>query len=158
MDIRVGNGYDTHPLINGSALILGGVSIPHNKKIKGHSDGDALVHAIIDSILGAMGVGDIGQFFPSENIKNKNISSLMLLSEIEKLLTDSSYTIINSDSTIILEKPILKNYIQDMKNNLSKILKLSEKCISIKATTNDGLGFIGQEKGLSVISTILIKR
>ena len=158
MDIRVGNGYDTHPLINGSALILGGVSIPYNKKIKGHSDGDALVHAIIDSILGAMGVGDIGQFFPSENIKNKNISSLILLSEIEKLLTDSSYTIINSDSTIILEKPILKNYIQDMKNNLSKILKLSEKCISIKATTNDGLGFIGQEKGISVISTILIKR
>ena len=158
MDIRVGNGYDTHPLINGSALILGGVSIPHNKKIKGHSDGDALVHAIIDSILGALGVGDIGQFFPSENIKNKNISSLILLSEIEKLLTDSSYTIINSDSTIILEKPILKNYIQDMKNNLSKILKLSEKCISIKATTNDGLGFIGQEKGISVISTILIKR
>ena len=158
MDFRVGNGYDTHPLINAVPLILGGVSIPHNKGILGHSDGDILVHAIIDSILGAMGVGDIGQFFPSKDIKYKNISSLSLLAEIKKLLTDSSYVIVNSDSTIILEKPILKNYIQDMKNNISNILKLSEKCISIKATTNDGLGFIGQEKGISVISTVLIKR
>ena len=99
MDFRVGNGYDTHPLINAVPLILGGVSIPHNKGILGHSDGDILVHAIIDSILGAMGVGDIGQFFPSKDIKYKNISSLSLLAEIKKLLTDSSYVIVNSDST-----------------------------------------------------------
>ena len=158
MNIRIGNGYDTHPLIKGESLILGGIHIPHNRGTKGHSDGDALIHSIIDSILGAIGIGDIGDFFPSTNMKYKNISSLKLLSEIANILDKHSYKIINSDSTIILETPILKDYINPMKKSIAKYLNISNDQISIKATTNDKLGFIGKEEGISVISTTLIER
>jgi len=158
MDVRIGNGYDTHPLIKGKSLILGGINIPHYKGIDGHSDGDALIHSIIDSILGAMGIGDIGKYFPSNDIKYKNISSLKMLSEISNILHSHSYKIINSDSTIILESPILKDYIEPMKKLIAKHLDISNNQISIKATTNDRLGFIGREEGISVISTILIQR
>ena len=158
MDIRVGNGYDTHPLVRGESLILGGINIPHAKGTKGHSDGDVLTHAIIDSLLGATSLGDIGKFFPSNSKKFENISSLNLLSKIVSKINKESYKILNSDSTIILEKPIIKEYIHRIKTSISSVLLISEDRVSIKATTNDKLGFIGQEKGISVISTTLVKR
>tara|TARA_A100001011_G_scaffold382532_1_gene452408 strand:- start:5963 stop:6448 length:486 start_codon:yes stop_codon:yes gene_type:complete len=158
MDIRVGNGYDTHPLINGESLILGGVLVPHHKGIKGHSDGDVLTHAIIDSILGATALGDIGKFFPSKNMNLKGISSLTLLSEIISIIGKKSFYILNIDSTIILEAPKIEKYIDSIKSSLANILLIPKDKISVKATTNDRLGFIGEERGVSVISTVLIKK
>ena len=156
MDIRVGTGYDTHPLLTGESLILGGIQIPHYKGTKGHSDGDVLTHAVIDSILGAANLGDIGSLFPSNDNSLKGVSSLNLLSEVMDKINKESYKILNSDSTIILEKPIIKEYIPAIINSLSNSLSLTIDKISVKATTNDRLGFIGQEEGISVISTILI--
>ena len=158
MNIRIGNGYDTHPLVTGESLILGGISIPHYKGTKGHSDGDVLTHAVIDSILGAANLGDIGEFFPSNDKSLKGISSLKLLSEVMNKINKESYRILNSDSTIILEKPIIKEYIPTIINSLAKSLYLPIDQVSVKATTNDGLGFIGKEEGISVFSTILICR
>lgn len=158
MNIRIGNGYDTHPLVTGESLILGGISIPYYKGTKGHSDGDVLTHAVIDSILGAANLGDIGEFFPSNDKSLKGISSLKLLSEVMNKINKKSYRILNSDSTIILEKPIIKEYIPTITNSLAKSLCLPINQVSVKATTNDGLGFIGKEEGISVLSTILICR
>ena len=158
MDIRIGNGYDTHPLVDGETLILGGVSIDHYKGTKGHSDGDVLIHAIMDSLLGAANLGDIGKYFPSNSIDYKNISSLVLLEKVNEMLYKQSYSILNIDSTILLQKPILKDYISLMKKQIDKILLIGIDKISIKATTNDKLGFIGHEKGISVISTALLKK
>tara|TARA_B100000401_G_C52775446_1_gene705441 strand:- start:924 stop:1406 length:483 start_codon:yes stop_codon:yes gene_type:complete len=158
MDIRIGNGYDTHPLVDGETLILGGVSIDHYKGTKGHSDGDVLIHAIMDSLLGAANLGDIGKYFPSNSIDYKNISSLVLLEKVNEMLHKQSYSILNIDSTIVLQKPMLKDYISLMKKQIDKILLIGIDRISIKATTNDKLGFIGEEKGISVISTALLKK
>ena len=158
MDISIGNGYDTHPLIEGESLILGGVPISHHKGTQGHSDGDVLTHSIIDSILGATNLGDIGALFPSNDKNLAGVSSLHLLSEVMDIINKKSYKILNSDSTIILEKPIIKNYIPAIKESLAKSLFLPIKKVSVKATTNDGLGFIGKEEGISVLSTILICR
>ena len=158
MDIRVGNGYDTHPLIEGESLILGGINISHNKGTKGHSDGDVLTHSIIDALLGATNLGDIGGYFPSSNSEYKNVSSLNLLSQIIDIIHKKSYIILNSDSTILLEKPIITDYIYPMKEAIAERLLISDDRVSIKATTNDQLGFIGQEKGISVISTVLVQK
>ena len=158
MDIRVGNGYDTHPLIEGESLILGGINISHNKGTKGHSDGDVLTHSIIDALLGATNLGDIGGYFPSSNSEYKNVSSLNLLSQIIDIIHKKAYIILNSDSTILLEKPIITDYIYPMKEAISERLLISDDRVSIKATTNDQLGFIGQEKGISVISTVLVQK
>ena len=156
MDIRVGNGYDTHPLIKGEKLILGGINIPHNKGIKGHSDGDALIHSIIDSLLGAISKRDIGYHFPSSDDTLKDISSCLLLENVSNKVADEGYKILNIDSTIILESPPISNSINDMILMISKFIKLDTSRISVKATTNDGLGFIGNKEGISVISTSLI--
>ena len=158
MDIRVGNGYDTHPLVEGESLILGGTIIPHEKGTQGHSDGDVLVHAIIDALLGATNLGDIGQHFPSNNLEYKNASSLNLLSQVIEMIHKRSYSILNIDSTILLERPIIKDYIHSMKREVAKRLVIAEDRISIKATTNDRLGFIGEEKGISAIATVLIQK
>ena len=156
MDIRVGNGYDTHPLIDGEKLILGGVNIPYKKGIKGHSDGDALIHSIIDSLLGAMSKKDIGYHFPSSNDAYKNISSCLLLKDVAKMVSNEGYKILNIDSTVILESPPIRNSINDMIAMISKFTELDISRISVKATTNDGLGFIGNKEGISVISTSLV--
>ena len=158
MDIRIGNGYDTHPLVDGETLILGGVSIDHYKGTKGHSDGDVLIPAIMDSLLVAANLGDIGKYFTYNSIDYKNISSLVLLEKVNEMLHKQSYSILNIDSTIVLQKPMLKDYISLMKKQIDKILLIGIDRISIKATTNDKLGFIGEEKGISVISTALLKK
>ena len=156
MDIRVGNGYDTHPLIKGEELILGGIVIPHSKGIQGHSDGDALIHSIIDSLLGAISKRDIGYHFPSSKSEFKNISSFILLKEVIKKLSGENYKILNIDSTIILEAPPISKFIDSMIEAISNEVGLNKNRISIKATTNDGLGFIGRGEGISVITTSLI--
>ena len=156
MDIRVGNGYDTHPLIKGEKLILGGIVIPHSKRIQGHSDGDALINSIIDSLLGAISKRDIGYHFPSSKSEFKNISSFILLKEVIKKLSGENYKILNIDSTIILEAPPISKFIDSMVEAISNEVGLNKNRISIKATTNDGLGFIGRGEGISVITTSLI--
>ena len=156
MDIRVGNGYDTHPLIKGKKLILGGINIPHSKGIEGHSDGDVLIHSIIDSLLGAISKRDIGYHFPSNKPEFQNISSCILLKKVVKKLSVDGYKILNIDSTIILEAPPISKFIDSMINTISNEIELNKNKISIKATTNDGLGFIGRGEGISVITTSLI--
>ena len=158
MQFRVGNGYDTHPLLKGETLILGGIEIPYKKGIEGHSDGDVLVHAIIDSLLGAMALNDIGTLFPSSNLKYKNISSLKLLKEVLSILNQKEYSISNIDATIILEEPTLKKHINRMRKSVANCLEININEISIKATTNDKLGFIGEGKGVSCLATALIMR
>ena len=150
---RIGNGVDIHPLVKGKKLILGGVHIENNFGCDGHSDGDVLVHSIIDSLLGALAKGDIGDYFPSSNQKWKDANSLVLLETIyDEQLGD--WDIVNIDSTIILQAPIVKPYIEQMQENVN--LGMTAEKISIKATTTDHLGFIGEGKGVAVITTCLL--
>ena len=156
---RVGNGVDVHAVVKDRKLILGGVHIEHDYGCDGHSDGDVLVHSIIDAILGALGKGDIGDHFPSSNNKLKGIRSITLLEDIYTKYIINKWDIANIDSTIILQKPIIKPYVEKMKKNLNFILldHLSmDENISIKATTTDHLGFIGEEKGIAAITTCLL--
>ena len=155
---KVGNGVDVHPLAKGRPLILGGVNIQHDYGCDGHSDGDVLIHSIIDSILGALGKGDLGDYFPSSNPKFKDAHSIKLLNQIyNNHLHNSKWYIVNIDSTIILQAPIIKPYIKKMKNNISKFgITINQNDISIKATTTDYLGFIGEGKGIAVITTCLL--
>lgn len=154
--MRIGIGYDVHRLEYNRKLILGGVLIPHEKGLIAHSDGDCLIHAIIDSILGAAGLCDIGTYFPDNNEKFKNISSLELLKETYKLISKESYEIINIDSVIICEQPKIKPYINKMKENISKIINISTSSIGIKATTEEKLGFTGKEEGIACQAICLI--
>ena len=152
-NFRIGNGVDVHPLVDGRKLILGGIHIEHNSGCEGHSDGDVLVHSIMDSLLGAMNKGDIGEFFPSSDDRYKDADSLALLDEIILLMNKDSWKVINIDATIILQTPKLKPYIKNMKDNFPPDWNLS-----IKATTTDHLGFIGEKKGLAVVPTCLLKQ
>ena len=155
MGYRVGNGVDVHPLTEGRKLILGGVHIPHDYGCDGHSDGDALVHSIIDALLGALSKGDIGDFFPSSDQQWRGANSLDLLKTIyAKHFVN--WDISNIDSTIILQTPTIKPYIKKMQENIQTVLTTDH--ISIKATTTDYLGFIGQKKGIAVISTCLLRK
>ena len=152
-NFRIGNGVDVHPLVDGRKLILGGIHIEHNSGCDGHSDGDVLVHSIMDSLLGAMNKGDIGELFPSSDDRYKDADSLALLDEIILLMNKNNWKVINIDATIILQTPKLKPYIKNMKDNFP-----SDWNLSIKATTTDHLGFIGEKKGLAVVTTCLLKQ
>ena len=154
--LRIGNGVDVHPLAKGRKLILGGIHIPHDFGCDGHSDGDVLVHSIIDSILGALNKGDIGDHFPSSNQKYKNANSIELLNDIYYRYIDKNWNIVNIDSTIILQSPIVKPYIKDMKDNLFNNNQSFKNNVSIKATTTDNLGFIGDKKGIAAITNCLL--
>lgn len=147
--MRVGLGYDVHRLVENRKLILGGVEIPFEKGLLGHSDADVLLHAIMDSLLGAAGLGDIGKHFPDTDEKFKGISSLLLLKEVGNLLSNNGYTIGNIDATIIAQKPKMAPFIDIMKNNISNVLNTSIDNINIKATTEEGLGFTGRQEGIS---------
>ena len=155
MNIRIGNGYDTHPLIEGKKLILGGIHVPSTKGVHGHSDGDVLTHAIIDSLLGALGYGDIGRLFPPTS-DNHNISSIILLQKVMDILSEKKYKILNIDTTVILESPKISELTIKMRKLLSKHMEVEIEKVSVKATTNDKLGFIGKGKGVSALSTCLI--
>ena len=153
-----GIGFDVHKLVKGRKLYLGGIKIPFHLGLKGHSDSDPVLHALIDSLLGACALGDIGRLFSDKNKKYKNIRSTILLKKIIKLINSKNFSINNIDINIILESPKINPHINSIKNNLSKILYLSSEDISIKATTTDKLGFIGEKKGIMSTSTILVKK
>lgn len=156
--MRIGHGYDVHRLTQGRDLILGGVKIPFEKGLLGHSDADVLAHAISDSLLGALALGDIGKFFPDNDPKYKGADSLLLLEEVCKKVRDSGYNIVNIDSTILAQRPKLRDYIDAMRENIAKACDVDMSCISVKATTEEGLGFTGDESGIAVHAVCLLKK
>ena len=147
--MRIGMGYDVHRLVEGRDLIIGGVKIPYEKGLLGHSDADVLLHAIMDALLGAAALGDIGKHFPDNDEQYKDISSIILLEHVGKLLKDNNYTIGNIDATIIAQKPKLAPYREQMVKNVAKALNINENQVCIKATTEEGLGFTGEGLGIS---------
>lgn len=155
--MRIGYGYDVHKLVRNRKLILGGVEIPHEFGLAGHSDADVLIHAIIDAILGALAAGDIGQHFPDSDEKFKDIDSRILLRETYKKLDKAGFEIGNLDATICAQKPKLQKYILQMRRNVSEDLHTNIKNISIKATTEEGLGISGNEKGITSTAVVLLK-
>jgi 2-C-methyl-D-erythritol 2,4-cyclodiphosphate synthase len=154
--IRVGIGYDSHPLVSGRRLILGGVDIPYGKGLSGWSDADVAVHAIIDAICGATDLGDIGTLFPSQEPEYKDISSLVLLRKIGELLKAKGFKVANIDVTIIAQSPKLSPFVPEMRKRLSQALGVESTQVTIKATTTNGLGFIGREEGIAAQSVALI--
>ncbi len=156
--MRIGEGYDVHPFVEGRDLILGGVKIPFEMGLKGHSDADALLHAIGDSILGALAEGDLGKHFPDTDPKYRGISSLKLLEEIFKLVEQKGYVIANLDATVICQKPKLAPYIQQMRQNIAEVLHVPEEAVNVKATTEEGLGFTGTMQGLAAKAVVLLCR
>lgn len=147
--MRVGLGYDVHRLVENRKLILGGVEIPYDRGLLGHSDADVLLHAIMDSLLGACALGDIGKHFPDTDNTFKGISSITLLKETGKLIFKAGYMINNIDATIIAQKPKMSQHIENMRENISKVLNIDIDKINIKATTEEGLGFTGEMLGIS---------
>lgn len=157
--MRAGIGYDVHKLTENRDLIIGGIKIPYEKGLLGHSDADVLTHAIMDALLGALAMGDIGKHFPDTDNKYKNISSLLLLERVRELIEEKGYQISNIDSTIIAQRPKLSPYIEQIKVKLSQTLRISEDKLNIKATTEEGLGFTGEGLGISAQAVcILIER
>lgn len=147
--MRVGMGYDVHKLVEGRDLILGGVKIPHTLGLLGHSDADVLLHAIMDALLGAAALGDIGKHFPDTDPKYKGISSIKLLEHVADLISEKGYVVENIDATIIAQKPKMRPYIVEMEKNIAKALGIDVSQINVKATTEEGLGFTGTEQGIS---------
>jgi 2-C-methyl-D-erythritol 2,4-cyclodiphosphate synthase len=156
INMRIGMGYDVHRLIENRKLIIGGVDIPFEKGLLGHSDADVLIHAIMDSILGAAALGDIGKHFPDTDPQYKGVSSIILLNHVGSILEAKGYKIENIDSTIIAQRPKMSPHIANMKNNIAQALKIEADMINIKATTEEGLGFTGNEEGISAQSICLI--
>ena len=155
--MSIGFGYDVHKLVEGRPLILGGVEIPFDKGLLGHSDADVLSHAIGDAILGALGEGDLGCHFPDSDPGYKNISSMKILIYITNILEKKGFSLINIDSTIVAQEPGLSPYISRMKSRLTSILGIPENIINIKATTNEGLGWIGEGRGIAAYAVVLLK-
>lgn len=156
--MRIGQGYDIHKTVKGRPLILGGVEIPWDKGLLGHSDADVLTHSIIDSIFGALGEGDIGTHFPDSDDEYKGINSLVLLKKAVQILKDRGYKIINIDNTLIAEKPKLSPFVSQMKQTLAPVLNIEEDSIGIKCKTNEGLEDIGKGKAIAAYSVVLIDR
>ncbi|GAA0752243.1 2-C-methyl-D-erythritol 2,4-cyclodiphosphate synthase [bioreactor metagenome] len=155
--MRIGLGYDVHRLVEGRDLIIGGVNIPYEKGLLGHSDADVLLHAIMDSLLGASALGDIGKHFPDTDPRFKGISSIKLLEEVGKLLSVNRYSINNIDATIIAQKPKMAPFIQQMRENIANALNINLNQINVKATTEEGLGFTGNGEGISSQSICLLQ-
>jgi 2-C-methyl-D-erythritol 2,4-cyclodiphosphate synthase len=157
MSYRIGSGMDVHQLAEGRPLWLGGIQIPHHKGAIGHSDADVLLHAICDALLGALSLGDIGMHFPDSDPSLKNIDSKILLEKTYSLIRQKNYEVVNIDSSLCLESPKIKKYSSEMKKVIAGILEISENDVSIKATTNEKMGFIGREEGLVAYATVLLK-
>lgn len=155
--MRIGFGYDIHRFAEGRKLILGGVEVPYERGLLGHSDADVLLHSICDALLGAAGLNDIGHYFPNTDSKWKDASSLILLKESARLLKKKKFKIVNIDSTILLEEPKISPFIQEMKKNISSVLKIKSSQVSIKSTTSEGLGFIGSKQGCASYSICSLK-
>lgn len=155
--MRVGMGYDAHRFDAERPLILGGVTVPHSHGLMGHSDADVLVHAIMDALLGAAGLGDIGLHFPDTDAAYRNVSSIKLLSRVASLLQENNYALVNMDAVIIAQKPRLAPYIHDMKEEIARSLQVSPGCVNIKATTTEKMGFTGREEGIAAAAVVLIE-
>jgi 2-C-methyl-D-erythritol 2,4-cyclodiphosphate synthase len=155
--MRVGIGYDVHPLVTGRKLILGGVEIPFDKGLSGHSDADVLTHAIIDALLGAAGFKDIGHQFPPGDTRYKDISSLVLLNEVGKLLETKGFAVGNIDAVVVVEKPEISPFVDDMRGSISQTLRVDLERVMIKATTTDGLGLAGRGEGIAAYAVALVE-
>ena len=155
---RVGHGYDAHRLVEDRKLILGGVEIPYEKGLLGHSDADVLIHAIIDALFGAAAMGDIGQHFPDRDPQYKGISSLLLLNETRRILTEKGFAILNIDSTLIAQKPKLASFIPEMRERIADMLRVDINAVSVKATTTEGMGFEGIGEGISAHAVAMLTR
>ena len=155
--MRIGHGYDVHRLVEGRALILGGVRIPYPLGLLGHSDADVVTHAIMDALLGAAGLGDIGRHFPDSDPQYKGISSLELLQEVVEMLDEEGYAVYNVDVTILAEKPKLARYLREMEETLADVMELEPEQINIKATTEEGLGFTGRGEGIACHAVCLLE-
>lgn len=153
---RTGFGYDVHQLVENRKLFLGGVEIPFEMGLKGHSDADVLLHAICDALLGALALGDIGKHFPDTDEKYKGIDSKILLGEVASLVEEKEYSVANIDATVVMERPKLAPYILEMRNTISNILKIEPDQVSVKATTSEKIGFAGREEGVQAFSTVLL--
>ena len=156
MSFRIGQGYDVHRLAKGESLWLGGISVPHDRGTVAHSDGDVLIHAICDALLGSVKLGDIGTHFPDTSEKYKNIDSKLLLKESYNLVREKGYEIANIDATISAQKPKLKPFISEMEKTMAEILTIDTEQISVKATTTEKLGFEGREEGISALAVVLV--
>ncbi|MBE5229906.1 MAG: 2-C-methyl-D-erythritol 2,4-cyclodiphosphate synthase [Microcystis aeruginosa PMC 728.11] len=156
MNIRIGNGYDIHRLVTGRPLILGGVEIAHTVGLLGHSDADVLTHAIMDAMLGALSLGDIGHYFPPTDPQWQGANSLKLLEQVNQLIVDKGWQINNIDSVIVAEKPKMKPHLNAMRAKLAATLKINPEQVGIKATTNEQLGPVGREEGIAVYAVVLL--
>ena len=156
--MRIGFGYDVHRLVAGRKLILGGVQIPHEKGLEGHSDADVLLHAICDGILGAMGEGDIGKHFPNTDRRFRGISSLELLKSVSLMMAQRKWNVENLDTTVVAEQPMIGPYIPQMAEKIAEALEIPAWRVNLKATTSEGLGFIGEGKGIVAYAVVLLKK
>ena len=155
--MRIGQGYDVHRLTEGRKLIIGGVEIPHEKGLDGHSDADVLIHAIMDALLGAAALGDIGVLFPDTDDAYKGADSMELLAEVREAILEEGYAISNIDATIIAQAPKMRPYIDQMRGNIAKVLNIGQNQVNIKATTEEKLGFTGRKEGISSIAVCLLE-
>lgn len=157
-NLRIGHGYDVHRLTEGRALILGGVTIPYEKGLDGHSDADVLTHAVMDALLGAAALGDIGQLFPDNDDAFLNISSLLLLQRVAEKLTENGYQVVNVDATLIAQRPKVGPYRMEMRENLAKVLGVAVEQVNVKATTEEHLGFTGEGLGMAAHAAALLEK
>ena len=157
MDFRVGNGYDVHQLAEGLPLVLGGVAIPHTKGCVAHSDGDVLIHALCDALLGALALGDIGHHFPDTSDEYAGIDSKILLSRVVAMIRDCGWEIVNVDNTLLAQKPKIAPYILQMRQTLAEVMGITPDRVSVKATTTERLGFTGREEGIAAYATCLLQ-
>ena len=155
--MRIGIGYDVHPFVTGRKLVLGGVVIPHDRGLDGWSDADVCTHAIMDALLGAAALGDIGLHFPPGDAAYKGIASLELLKKVVVILADKGYRVENTDVTVVAEKPRLRDYVDDMRKALAKAVGIGVDKVSVKASTNNGLGFLGEEKGIAAYAVAMVE-
>jgi 2-C-methyl-D-erythritol 2,4-cyclodiphosphate synthase len=158
MDFRVGNGYDVHQLAAGLPLVLGGVKIPHTKGCVAHSDGDVLIHALCDALLGALALGDIGQHFPDTADEYAGIDSKILLTRVAAMIRSAGWDIVNVDNTLLAQKPKIAPFVPQMRQTLAEVLGLPVEAVSVKATTTERLGFVGREEGIAAYATCLLRR
>ena len=154
--MRIGHGYDVHRLVAGRKLIIGGVDIPNEKGLLGHSDADVLLHAVCDALLGAAGLGDIGKHFPDSDDRYKDICSLLLLKAVLRLIAENGFNVVNIDATVVAQEPKLSPYIEKMVLNISDAVGVSPRSVNIKATTEEGLGFTGRGEGIAAHAVCLI--
>ena len=155
---RIGQGYDVHKFAPNRDLILGGVKIPFELGLEGHSDADVLTHAVMDALIGALALGDIGKFFPDTDPKFKNADSILLLREILSVVSEKGYNIVNIDATVVAQKPKLRDYIDEIRKNFADELNIPLDCISVKATTEEKLGFTGNMKGMKSYCVVLLSK